>query len=121
MKYERAIRALNDSIDEKAIYAIPSEVSSNPSTVPIEALELNYGSYLRWDIYAELGYPEISTLEDLLPVLKEMQQLVPVSDSGKPTYAFSFFKDWDSNLMMAAKQPACLYGYDEYGFLLLKA
>lgn len=121
MQYERAIRALNDSINEKAIYAIPSEVSSNPSTLPMEALELNYGPYLRWDIYAELGYPEISTMEDLLPLLKQMQEIVPCSESGKPTYAFSFFKDWDSNLMMAAKQPACLYGYDEYGFLLLKA
>lgn len=121
MKYERAIRALNDRIDTKAIYAIPSEVSSNASTISSEALELNYGPYLRWDIYARLGYPKISTLEDLLPVLKQMQELEPYSESGKPTYAFSFFKDWDGNLMTAAKQPACLYGYDESGFLLLKA
>lgn len=45
----------------------------------------------------------------------------PYSDSGEPTYAFSFFRDWDANLMNAAKQPACFYGYDEYGFILLKA
>lgn len=121
MKYERAIRALNNSIDENAIYAIPSRVSSNASTVPSEALEPTYGPYLRWDLYAKLNYPKISTLEDLLPVLKQMQELEPYSESGKPTYAFSFFKDWDGNLMTAAKQPACLYGYDEFGFLLLKA
>lgn len=121
MKYERAIRALNDRMDTKAVYAIPSEVSSNAPTVSCEALELNYGPYLRWDIYARLGYPKISTLEELLPVLKQMQELEPYSESGKPTYAFSFFKDWDGNLMTAAKQPVCLYGYDEYGFLLLKA
>lgn len=121
MKYEQAIRALNDPIDENAIYAVPSEVSSNPSTISCEALEPTFGSYLRWDLYAQLGYPRISTLEDLLPVLKQMQELEPFSESGKPTYAFSFFKDWDGNLMTAAKQPACLYGYDEYGFLLLKA
>lgn len=121
MKYERAIRILNNHVDETAIFAIPSEVSSNASTIPCEALDLNYGPYIRWDIYSQIGYPQISTLEDLLPVLKKMQEKVPYSDSGKPTYAFGFFKDWDGNLMNAAKQPACLYGYDEYGFLLLKA
>lgn len=40
---------------------------------------------------------------------------------GEKTYAFSFFKDWDSNLMNAVKQPCCFYGYDEYGFVLVKA
>lgn len=121
MRYESAIRALNDSIDENAIYAIPSEISSNSPMLSSEALDLNYGAYLRWDIYAELGYPKVDTLEDLLPLLKQMQELEPYSDSGKPTYAFSFFRNWDANLMNAAKQPACLYGYDEYGFILLKA
>lgn len=121
MRYEKAMRALNDPLDETAVYAIPSEISSNSPVLSSEALDLNYGPYLRWDLYAELGYPTIDTLEDLLPLLKKMQDLQPYSDSGKPTYAFSFFKDWDANLMNAAKQPACLYGYDEYGFLLLKA
>lgn len=121
MRYESAIRALNDPLQENAIYAIPSEISSNSPVLSSEALDLNYGPYLRWDLYAELGYPKIDTLEELLPLLKQMQELQPYSDSGKPTYAFSFFKDWDANLMNAAKQPACLYGYDEYGFLLLKA
>jgi len=121
MRYESAIRALNDPVDKTAIYAIPSEISSNSPALSCEALDLNYGPYLRWDIYAELGYPKIDTLEDLLPLLKQMQEIQPYSDSGKPTYAFSFFKDWDANLMNAAKQPACLYGYDEYGFILLKA
>ena len=121
MRYENAIRALNDSLDNTAVYAVPSEISASPATISSEALDLNYGSYLRWDIYAELGYPEIHTLEDLLPILKQMQEMQPYSDSGEPTYAFSFFRDWDANLMNAAKQPACFYGYDEYGFILLKA
>lgn len=63
----------------------------------------------------------MSTLEDLLPVLEEMQKEYPYTESGNPTYAFSFFNDWDGNLMNAAKQPACFYGYDEIGFVLAKA
>lgn len=122
MQYETAIRALNDGIgQENCIYAIPSSVSNNTPLTPSESLELSYGTYVRWDLYERLDYPGMETLEDLLPVLKQMQELEPYSESGKPTYAFSFFKDWDGNLMNAAKQPACLYGYDESGFVLARA
>lgn len=121
MQYETAIRELNDVVSKEAIYAVPSELSSNGALMSSETTEPTYGVYLRWDAYAGLGYPAIDTLEDLLPLLKQMQELIPCGDTGNPTYAFSFFKDWDGNMMNNAKQPACLYGYDEYGFALAKA
>lgn len=120
-KYEKAIRNLNDPIDSTAIYAIPSSVSFQNCTQPSESGDPTFGPYLRYDLYAALGYPSIETLDDLLGVLAQMQALQPVSESGNPTYAFSFFKDWDGNMMNSAKQPACFYGYDEYGFVLAKA
>lgn len=121
MKYEKAIRNLNDPIDSTAIYAISSSVSFQNCTQPSESGDPTFGPYLRYDLYAALGYPSIETLDDLLGVLAQMQALQPVSESGNPTYAFSFFKDWDGNMMNSAKQPACFYGYDEYGFVLAKA
>lgn len=121
MQYETAIRELNNCVSEDGIYAIPTELSGNSPLTPSETAELTYGAYLRWDAYAQLGYPEIETLEDLLPVLKEMQALIPYGDTGNPTYAFSFFKDWDKYMMNNAKQPACLYGYDEIGYVLSRA
>ena len=121
MRYETAIRDLNNRVSTTGIYAIPSELSQNSPLTSSETMEPTYGPYLRWDLYEQLGYPEIKTLEDLLPVLKDMQELMPYSDVGNPTYAFSFFKDWDGNMMNNAKQPACLYGYDESGFVLAKA
>jgi multiple sugar transport system substrate-binding protein/putative aldouronate transport system substrate-binding protein len=121
MNYGTSISILNDKLNQEGIYAIPSEISSLPATTSCEGLELNYGPYLRWDIYSSIGYPQMSSLEDLLPVLKEMQEIMPETPSGNPTYAFSFFKDWDDNMMTAAKQPACFYGYDEIGFVLAKA
>lgn len=121
MRFERAIRELNDPVSESGIYAIPSELSGSSPLDPSESTEPTFGPYLRWDLYAELGYPKLETLEDLLPVLKEMQKLNPYGDTGNPTYAFSFFKDWDGNLMNNAKQPACFYGYDENGFVLANA
>lgn len=118
MQYEDAIRNLNNPVSDTAIYAIPTEVSSKSCTEPSENSEPTYGPYLRYDLYTAIGSPEMETLEDLLPVLKQMQDTYPVSESGNPTYSFSFFKDWDGNMMNAAKQPACFYGYEEYGFAL---
>lgn len=121
MRFSRAINSLNGKLDQTGIYAIPTEISLLPPDSSSEGLELVFGPYVRWDLYAAAGYPAISTLEDLLVVLKIMQNIMPHTESGNPTYAFSFFKDWDDNLMTAAKQPACLYGYDEIGFVLAKA
>jgi multiple sugar transport system substrate-binding protein/putative aldouronate transport system substrate-binding protein len=121
MRYKTAINSVNEKLTQSGIYAIPSEISTLKSTESCEGLELTFGPYLRWDIYASVGYPEMSTLEDLLPVLKKMQSGYPVTESKNPTYGFSFFKDWDNHMLTYAKQPACFYGYDELGFILAKA
>lgn len=119
--YHAAIDALNDKLPGDGLYAIPSEISLFPADTPSDVINPTIGPYLRWDLYARLGYPPIHTLEDLLPILKDMQTLYPETGDGTPTYAFSFFKDWDGNMMNAAKQPCCFYGYDEFGFVLAKA
>lgn len=121
MKYSYAITHLNETITQGGIYAIPSEVSVQSPSEPSEGTETVYGPYIRWDLYAKLGYPKMQTIEDLIPVLAEMQQLEPVNEKGEKTYAFSFFGDWDGSMMSFLKQPCCLYGYDEYGFVLAKA
>jgi len=120
-KYPQATDMLKNLIGSDRIYAIPSQVSSLSPLTPSEGNDLTYGPYLRWDYYMALGAPRIRTLEDLLPILKEMQDKYPTSDSGKKAYAISLFKDWDGNMMCLAKQPACMYGYDEIGFALVSA
>lgn len=121
MRYEYAIDLLNSKLTQDGLYAIPSEISLQSASAPSEGREPTFGPYLRFDLYEQLGYPSLETLEDLLPVLKEMQTLYPETESGNKTYGFSFFKDWDGNLMNAAKQPCCFYGYDEFGFVLARA
>lgn len=121
MKYEAAIDTLNRDVWQEGVYAIPSEVSMNSPDTPSEGTEPAYGPYIRWDLYKALGYPELDTIEDLLPVLKKMQELNPVTEDGAKTYGFSFFKEWDNNMMNAVKQPCCMYGYDEFGVVLAKA
>ncbi len=120
-KYQSGIDSLNSLVNDGHIYGIPSSVSEQPATNPSEGLDPTFGPYLRWDAYKAAGYPEMKTLEDLLPTLQQMQAAIPTSDSGKKTYGISLFKDWDGNMMCLAKQPTCFYGFDEAGFLLAKA
>ncbi|MDE6357105.1 MAG: extracellular solute-binding protein, partial [Eubacteriales bacterium] len=119
--YEEAIKKTNDLVEEDGIYAIPSEISPNPPESSAESLDPTFGAYLRWDIYKQIGYPEMNTAEDLLPVLKQMQEAYPETENGKKTYGFSLFKDWDGNIMTNAKFLAGMYGYNELGFVLEKA
>jgi putative aldouronate transport system substrate-binding protein len=87
--------------------------AANMPSGPSEGEEMTWGPDLRWDLYEKIGKPEINTMDDYLTVLKKMQEIEPKSDSGKPTYGFTMWADWDGNLMMNAKQFACMLGYDE--------
>lgn len=118
-RFDAAVEKLNEDAD--GTYAFPTSVSSLLPTEPSEGIDSTFGPFLRWDLYAELGYPEIDTLEDLLPILKEMQDLEPTAPNGQKVYALSLFKDWDGNFMNNAKQPITYYGYDEVQFALAKA
>lgn len=45
------------------------------------------GQFIRWDLYAKLGYPEMETYDDLLYVLKDMQDLENETSDGEKVYA----------------------------------
>lgn len=117
--YSEAVESANASLD--GIYAFPSAVSSGSPTESQEGLEPTFGPYIRWDYYKALGYPELKDLDDLLDVLEDMQALARQTEGTDDIYALSFFSDWDDNMMNNAKQIACMYGYDEVGFMLLSA
>lgn len=71
---------------------------------------------IRWDLYKELGYPEINNLEDYEQLLKDMVRLCPKDDSGNKTYAVSLWTEWDDAMVMYVKSMAiAYYGYDELG------
>jgi multiple sugar transport system substrate-binding protein/putative aldouronate transport system substrate-binding protein len=100
------------------LWAVPSQTSLLSPTEPTEATDPTNAPSLRWDLYKQLGYPTIGTLEDLLPILKKMQDNAGTSTSGKKVYAFSLFKDWDGDLMQNAGALTALYGYNPQGFAL---
>jgi len=45
--------------------------------------------YVRWDLYAQLGYPAFNSLEDLLTIGKDMLALEPTNSSGQKNYVFA--------------------------------
>lgn len=118
-RFTEAIEEINK--DKDGYYALPTQISTIKPTEPSEGIDPTFGPFIRWDLYKQVGYPEINTLEDLLPVLKKMQDAQPTADNGQRVWALSLFKDWDGNMMNNAKQPICYYGYDELGFVLAKA
>lgn len=72
---------------------------------------------LRWDLYKELGYPEVYDLDDMVDLFKQMKEICPTDEIGNETYALSAWPDWDGNMVMYVKALAtAYYGYDELGF-----
>ena len=53
---------------------------------------------IRWDLYKELGCPELHTLDDMLELLIKMQELEPETPDGQKTYGLGYFlgESWGS-------------------------
>jgi len=45
------------------------------------------GNYIRWDLYSQMGYPEINSYQDLLNVLRDMQEMFPTNVHGQTAFA----------------------------------
>ncbi len=103
----------NQQISGGTLYGFGFDVAVDASA----RQEMMYEWDLRWDLYKELGYPEIKNLDDMVTVLEQMKEICPTDDNGKTTYGVSLFNDWDGDMVMFVKSTAsAYYGYDEFGF-----
>jgi len=73
-----------------------------------------YHPRIRFDLYQQLGYPVINSLDDFIPLLAKMVEMEPVTDVGTKTYAVSSFTDWDGDMVMMVKGTPGLYGWEEF-------
>lgn len=119
--YGAAVEKTNELVSAEGVYGFPNSISSRPATEASEGSDPTFGPYIRWDYYKKAGYPAMRNLSDLLDTLETMQKLARAEEGDDEIYAISLFKDWDYNMMNNAKQLACMYGYDELGFVLSKA
>ncbi|MCL2361477.1 MAG: hypothetical protein FWC73_06660 [Defluviitaleaceae bacterium] len=52
------------------------------------------GHFVRWDLYSQLGYPEMHSPDDIIDLLYQMVQLEPVNEHGAPNFGLGAFVDW---------------------------
>lgn len=82
---------------EDKIYYLPVRAYEADKEHPNISYSIeNLGLEIRWDIYQAIGCPEISTTDDFLNVLKQMQDYARENDmaDGKQVYAISGWSDW---------------------------
>lgn len=93
--FKTQIDTYNQGItDDGKIYGIPCQmVNTSPTSYSQDVI---YSSpLLRWDLYSELGCPDIKDLNGLLDVLAQMQKNHPTNDAGDKCYPLSLWPDWD--------------------------
>ncbi|MCM1164470.1 MAG: hypothetical protein NC299_08670 [Lachnospiraceae bacterium] len=104
-------KAKNASGSDGKVHGYGHDVATDPTKTKMQ----DYWPALRYDLYEQIGKPEIKTLDDYIEVFKQMKEICPTSDSGKETYAVSLFSDWDGDMVMFVKTIGALYGFDEFG------
>ena len=94
--YKDQIDMLNNSLEgnDGKTYGIPTEMmNTSPTSYSQDVI---YSSpLLRWDLYKELGCPDIADLDGLLDVLDQMMKNHPTNDAGDACYPLSLWSDWD--------------------------
>ena len=110
-----AIQYFRDNVSNGTgkAYAFPNDVAAVSQTTG----DTDFGPFLRWDLYKEIGMPVINTFEDLLPVLQQMLEIYPVNEDGQKVYGFSLWTDWDNISMQSAGDFYAYYGHGQFGFL----
>ena len=93
MKYWEQIEQFNAGIGD-GIWAIAPEMNTNGPTAYM-AETVSSLPRIPWDFYTELGRPELNNLDDLLNVLKDMQDAHPTNEAGDKAYGMTLWKDWD--------------------------
>lgn len=86
----------------------------SPSSDSFE--EFFYTWDMRWDLYEQLGHPQVKDWDGMISLFEQMQAICPTDELGNPTYAMSLWPDWDGSMVMYVKAMAtAYYGYDEQG------
>lgn len=118
MKYYEQIKLFNEQIGADGIWGIPTEMNSNGPTA-FKGRQIDSMPRVPWDLYTELGRPELKNLDDLLKLLADMQAAHPTNENGDPAYAISMWKDWDGTSIENVNQLTKWYGQQVNGSVLI--
>lgn len=76
------------------LYIIPWGVGNN--TIAALSDSERYAIKLKFDVYEQIGAPSFDKLEDIIPILKQMQQAYPKNEEGTTVYGMHLFSDFDT-------------------------
>lgn len=85
--------------EEPTVYGF----AQNVATSSADHKEFIYTWDIRWDLYQQLGAPQIKDLDDYFDLLAAMKEINPLDENGNPAYAFSIWPEWDGHMVMYAK------------------
>ncbi len=98
MQFKDQIDVYNKGLtgEDGVYYGIPSEMTdTSPTSLTDDVI---YSSpMIRWDLYTEVGRPELNNLDDLLDCLAKIHEIHPENEDGDPAYPFTLWRDWDGN------------------------
>ena len=70
-----------------------------------------YAIKLNYQLYEQIGAPEFEKLEDVIPILKEMQQAYPQNEEWMNVYAMNLFSDFDTTHFFNMMSIYSILGY----------
>lgn len=80
--------------DDGNIYYIPINCYASSGDAVPAYYGVGISLMARWDLYAEQGYPEINTTDDLLNFFAKAQEMHPKTPDGKTMYAMGAWSNW---------------------------
>lgn len=120
-KYKEQIEAFNANLEgasDGSVFAIPLEMNSNGPTDYVENT-VSSMPRVRWDYYVEAGSPDLKTTDDLIDLLKTIQENHPTNDDGDKAYAITMWPDWDGTSIENVNQLTKWYGEEVNGSVLI--
>lgn len=78
------------SDDSNSLYWLPACIAYTSANVASKDAQ---NGLLRFDLYAEMGYPEITSMDEYLQVIADMQAANPTTESGAKVYGMTIPSD----------------------------
>lgn len=116
--YEPMETALNyirkyKSAGTGSVYGLTTDVGDNFARYKtIDSTERN-ALKLRWDVYEEIGTPQMNSMDDVLDVMEQMLKAHPTSEDGTPFYGTVLNNGSDSNYWANMVMWYRMQGYSE--------
>ncbi len=116
--YEPMEQALNyvreyRSAGTGELYCLPLTVGDNSTKAALADSTERNALKLRWDVYEEIGAPEINSLDDLLDVMEQMMAAHPQEEDGTKCYGTVLNQGSDTTYWTCIQMFYKWFGYDD--------